>query len=421
MLTKSKLIVILVVLLNLVSVEAIAKERRGDDFVVSFNVSADRSPTAGFWAMISTNKPPALTLVQKKCPPPGLYGLGNIGCKWENEQNRSLNIRASNQRWVSISKNSPSSVIGADINGDGRDELVANYSSKGTYIIRDIHTGTPRWEKILNVAANVLPADFNGNGKADLVMLVDEKKPLNVRMDNGKVVKINPTTPKFTDVFNLDGKYRDDLVAVFRNKAGLFIRRNKQAWVRVHAKSPVNYWRADIDGDGRDNIIADFGSVVGTYARSANGKWTKIWAGSPTSIEPADLNGNGRDDLVFYINNNKTSVRMDNGKWYPLLDGLTRVLAAGDIDGNGKDDLVFSLSGRGSKGTSTWAWMNNSKWAEIANGEALGNLAGVPGPGSCGLGLGGLYGYGVGQVNCGWIPNSSFVGSTYTFANLDGR
>lgn len=389
--------------------QAIAKERRGDDLVAVFNISADRAPNSGLFAMISTNKIPTLTLRPPKTSgDPDCSGVNVWTCVFHNETNHIVGPD-SNQKWVGIAKNWPGSVTAADTNGDGKDELIANYSD-GIWLISNIATGTPRWAKILSVGREVDIADLNGNGKADVITF-DTTPGLQVRMDNGKWVKLNKVPVTSFSVFNLDGKYKDDLVVKLKNKTGLYIKRKNKNWVKIHSRTPVDFWRADTDGDGKDNIVANFGSGLGTYVWKVNGKWVKIWAGSPMHIEPADVNGNGKDDLVFYINNNQTSIRLDNGKWTLLHKGLTRVLAAGDIDGNGKDDLVFSL-GIGYK-TSTWAWMNNSKWAEIATGEALGNLNGYPTAGSCGPGAT----YSV----CGWQPLSGFVRNTYTFANLDGR
>lgn len=408
MITKSKLIFILAALLNVTLGQAVAKERRGDDLVAVFNISAVRAPNSGLFAMISTNKIPTLTLRPPKTgDDPDCAGVNVWTCVFHNETSPIVGPD-SNQKWVGIAKSWPGSVTAADINGDGKDELIASYSD-GTWLISNIATGTPRWAKILNVGREVEKADLNGNGKADVITF-DTTPGLQVRMDNGKWVKLTNVPVESFSVFNLDGKYRDDLVTILRNKVGLYIKRKNQSWLKIHSRTPLNFWRADIDGDGKDNIVANFGSGLGTYVWKLNGKWVKIWAGSPTHIEAADVNGNGKDDLVFYINNYQTSIRLDNSKWTLLHKGLTRVLAAGDIDGNGKDDLVFSF-GIAYK-TSTWAWMNNSQWAEVTDGEALGNLKGHPTSGSCG---------GAGGNSCGWQPDSEFVRNTYTFANLDGR
>jgi hypothetical protein len=229
-------------------------------------------------------------------------------------------------------------------------------------------------------------------------------------MDNGQWVEVTGVPIKSFWAFNLDGQFRDDLVVTLKDKVGLYIKPKNINWLKIHDQTPLNVWCADTDGDGQDDIAANFGPGVGTYVRLASGKWTNIWSGSPTHIEPADVNGNGKDDLVFYIDNHQTYIGSDDGQWTLLYKGLTHILAGGDIDVNGEDDIVFSL-GIGYK-TSTWAWMNISQWAEIATGDALGNLNGLPGLGSCGDGV---------NINCGWLPNLEFVRNTYTFANFNRR
>lgn len=405
MLSKFYFLLFLISLCSFFSIDVLAKPKRDDDLVVYFSRILRLPEPEGLWAIMSNNVTPTLTKVLfEKCPP----GVLGIACAYRNDEIRILNKKKSNQRWVFLNRYMPDYIVGADINGDGRDELVAKYHD-GTFLIKNIHTGKPIWTKLLSVGREVEVADLNGNGKADLIM--DGPTPgLQARMDNGKWVKITSLPTGSYWAFNLDGKYRDDLVVKLKNKVGLYTKRKNQGFVKIHAQTPLNVWLADTDGDGRDNIVASFGSKFGTLVRQINGKWVKVWAGSPTHVEPADVNGNGRDDLVFYSNLNRINIRLDNGKWLNLWNGMTRILAAGDIDGNGKDDLVVSsLNTSGNNATSTWVWMNNTKWAELATGEALS-----------------IFGAKIITCDqfsgiCAWVAAPGFSRNTYAFANLDGR
>jgi hypothetical protein len=399
--------------LFLLGIHAYAKEKRGDDLIVTFAPSVYGVPQGGFWAMISTHKIPTLVEVPVK-PRTDCKGVNIWECWFTGNLSPTT---VSNQRWVFLGRASPEFVKAADVDGDGRDEIVVNYLTKalpGTYIIKDIATGHPRWVTLLNYAANVVPVDLDGNGRDDLIPLSYKESRLRVRMDNGKWIIIAPGITLLLDKANLDKNVKDDLIATFPKKAGLFIKVNNQSWVKIHSVTAKNFYHADIDGDGKDNIVADFGKGYGVQVRDAKGRWIKIDNRSPIHIEPADLDGNGRDDLIFNYGA-RTYARMDNGKWTYLLNGRTRILVAGDVDRNGKDDFVFSWSNPSTnvKAPSTWAFMNNRQTANIASAEAMSILGGTPI--ACPGGSQTIISL------CGFEQRPGFSRQTYTFANVDGR
>jgi hypothetical protein len=414
-------------ILILTSLDLSAKEQRGDDLVVTFAPSVSKSPSGGLWAMLSTHTSPTLVDAPINTQVGDCKGAYAWACWFNDQSNKTFMNRKTNQRWVFLGYNKPDFITAADLNGDGKDELIADYKTNslfGVYVIRDVGKGRPRWQKILSTSAFIAPADLNGNGKKDLIMM-DIKSPLKARMDNGRWIQLLPKTPKSLDIANLDGNRKADLVFVFQNRSGLYAKFDKGRLVRLHNRTPVDYIRADIDGNNRDDIVVNFGPGIGVFVRKNTGKWAKLSPVSPTSIVPADLDGNGRDDLIFYYGTNSSyitgknapiRVRMDNGKWVTLLKSYaTRILEVLDIDKNGQDDMVISsLNSSSLSATSTWVWMNNQKWAELATAEALGVLNGTPIP--C---IGGTLPLQTFFNNCGWLPFAGFTRQTYTSANLD--
>lgn len=416
------------IFLILIPLNLTAKEQRGDDLVVTFAPSVSKSPSGGLWAMLSTHTTPTLVDAPIDTQVGDCKGAYAWACWFKTEQNKTFMNRKSNQRWVFLGYNSPDFITAADLNGDGKDELIADYNTKslfGVYVIRDVGKGSPRWQKILSTRAFIVPADLNGNGKKDLLMMGDNKSPLKARMDNGRWVQLLPKIPQTLGSANLDGNRKADLLLIFQNRSGLYAKFDNRRLVRLHNSTPVNYTTADIDGNNRDDIVVNFGSGVGVFVRKNTGKWAKLSPVSPTSIVPADLDGNGRDDLIFYYGTNASyitgknapiKVRMDNGKWVTLLKSYpTRILEVGDVDKNGQDDIFIStLNGASLSASSTWVWMNNQKWAELATAEALGVLEGTPIPCIGGaLPLQTFFNY------CGWLPFAGFTRQTYTSANLD--
>lgn len=400
------------------SMETLAQGGRGDDLVLYFAPSVTRIPPAGTWAMLSNHVAPTLreVLLSSGSDCTGAFAWS---C-WFNSN--AIPTQVSNQRWVPLGTIAAESIAAADVDGDGNDELVASYNTPettGTYLIKDVDTGEPRWIELHAQRSYFYPGDVDGNGRDDLVLAFYGRSQLWIRMDDGRWVRAHPGDPHWIGLADLDGNGQDDVLASFDGKRGLWARiNNRKKWVRLHQRSPKGLYIADIDGDRKDDVIMNLGKK-GVYVRRRNGEWVKLDKRSPIHIEPADLNGNGRDDLIFYFGSSGggTYARMDNGKWRLLLSGYTQVLMAADVDGNGRDDVVFSrLDGSSTQATSTWVWMNNRQWAELASAQALGVLSGtpIPCPGFIPSPLQ------AGFTHCGFIPAPGFSRSSYIAADLDG-
>jgi hypothetical protein len=238
--------------------------------------------------------------------------------------------------------NRPISVTSADVNGDGRPDLiVANeLASTVSVLLNATAPGatTPSFAAPQAFAAGNLPfsvtaADVNGDGKPDLIVA-----NLN---DNTVSVLLNTTapgasTPTFATQQAFATGFRPQSVAV-----------------------------ADVNGDGKpDLIVANSGdnTVSVLLNTTAPGATTPSFAtqqtfatvSQPDSVTTADVNGDGKPDLIVAnFGGNTVSVLLNTTvpgaatpsfatqQTFATRDGGRSVTAA-DVNSDGKPDLILA-------------------------------------------------------------------------------
>jgi autotransporter-associated beta strand protein len=277
----------------------------------------------------------------------------------------------------------PASVVAADLNGDGRqDVVVANYNN-GT-VSAFLGQGNGSFQASLNSLAGANPtalavADVNGDGRPDLIVANSlGAGTVSVLLGNGNgtfgmpqpfAVGVYPAAVAVADV-NGDG--RQDLVVanhasytvsvLLGNGNGTF----HAAQNFATGQDPLSVAVADVTGDGRpDLIVANFigysvsvllGNGNGTFASAVN-----FSAGvRPVSVAVADVNGDGRPDLfvandtslqTFPYSPGGVSVLLGNGNgtFTPAqlfaAGAYPNAVAVADVNGDGRKDLVVANIG----------------------------------------------------------------------------
>jgi len=229
------------------------------------------------------------------------------------------------------------SVAVADLNGDGKPDLIV--TSGGPYTVSVLlgnGDGTFQAPVGYTVAGSfegdaLSVVDVNGDGRPDIIVTFIESGDVGavaVLLGNGNGTFQSPTVygsggyyPSFLAVGDLNGDGRPDLIV--GNGCG----------------------DQDCDGGGSGaglNIL--FGNGPGTFAPAVS-----YDLDTPSLV--ADLNGDGKLDLVFaghapYF----VSVMLGNGDGtfqspIPFTDptGFVSAIAAADMNGDGKPDLVASI------------------------------------------------------------------------------
>ena len=287
---------------------------------------------------------------------------------------QTLNFMSTNYGSGAVLGNiSPSCVVAADVNGDGKPDLIcANGSVNTLTIMTNNGSGIFGSNSVVNVgaAANwVAAADVNGDGSIDLIC-ANNNNPgtLTVLTNNGSgafaisaklPTGYNPTFVLAADV-NGDGKV--DLISAdfIASSMTVYTNNGKGVFALEATLSavafPCSIAASDINGDGKVDLICanEYAGTVTILTNNGNagfGSFATNNVGSePYSVVAADIYGNGRPALITadygFANGNTLTVLTNNGSGvYGSNTALTvgtapNFVLATDINGDGKVDLV---------------------------------------------------------------------------------
>ena len=238
-----------------------------------------------------------------------------------------------------VEGSNPLAVALADLNGDGRlDLIVANLLDDSVGI--RLGNGDGNFATLSSTGTGARPTalaigDLNGDGRADLITADRTINSVGIRYGQGDgSFDANPTpalfavgvAPSSVALFDLDGDGRRDIITVNPGNNTVSVLLNLGAGSFAPA---VNYGAggdprdvafADVNGDGRtDMVVADFGDqgfsvLLGNGAGGFGSAATRQLGSQITSLQLADLNGDGRTDLVTAnVTSNEVFVLLGNG------------------------------------------------------------------------------------------------------------
>jgi hypothetical protein len=295
-----------------------------------------------------------------------------------------------------------SSFVVADFNGDGKADLAvgSNTSKDVTVLLGDgaggfrVAAGSPI--TVAGLPANVTAADLNGDGKVDLVVPFAATPRVTILLGDGSgrfapapgsplaIAGRYPLSAVAVADFNGDGKVdlagvdseSDRISILLGDGAGGF-----SAGTTVRA---LLLAVADFNGDGHPDLaVANIApDQVTLEARVLLGNGTGGFrppAGTPIVVGPsealaavADFNGDHRPDLAVANRSSGVSILLGNGAGglRPAVDSpfaapSSGTIVAADLNGDGKADLALT----GDEGL-TILWQTQSTPA-VARGRAL--------------------------------------------------
>jgi hypothetical protein len=240
----------------------------------------------------------------------------------------------------------------ADVNADGRDDLVFTFYNQktGTHVRTALAQADGRFSKTVETVLGdgngvfqqpVQVGDINGDGRDDLVFsFYNPTSGARVRTALGKS----------------DGRFSNTVETVLGDGNGVF-------------QQPLKI--GDVNADGRDDLIFSFfDQKTGARVRTALGKAdghvaktveTVLGDGNGVFQQPVqvgDVNADGREDLIFSFHNSQTGAHIRtalakaNGKFATTVD-TTLGDGAGifqmptrleDVNSDGKVDLTFRFT-----------------------------------------------------------------------------
>jgi autotransporter-associated beta strand protein len=266
-------------------------------------------------------------------------------------------------------ENGPQSVVLADVNGDGRaDLIVAN--SNGPDVSLLIGNGDGTFKAAQNLTTGVRPSsvavgDFNRDGKTDLVTVSQKYSTVSIMLGNGDGTFQNQTIsagagPTSVIVADVRGNGSADVILTNSSSGSVSVLLGNNNGTFQAAQNftvgsfPQSVVAADFNGDGIvDLAVANESSntvsvLLGTGTPALFQAAVNYSVGNyPESVAAADVTGDGHPDLVVANYRDSTvSVLKNTGTGtfqaaQTFATGLyPKAVAVADMNGDGKPDLV---------------------------------------------------------------------------------
>lgn len=262
--------------------------------------------------------------------------------------------------------NGPDWVVAADVNGDGRLDLIsANFYGSSLSVVTN--NGSDGFATAATPGVGLAPqcvvaADVNGDGRLDLISANWGANTLTVLTNNGSgsfVVASSPgvgSNPTCVVAADVNGDGRLDLISANSATNTLTVLTNTgnggfatAATLKV-GNQPRTVVVADVNGDGKPDLVcANFADGTLTVLTNNGGgsfvvASTPFVGGYPITVIAADLYGNGKTELIC-ANDSSLTVLTNNGSSgfsaaAPIPDVAATFVVTADVNGDGALDLV---------------------------------------------------------------------------------
>lgn len=208
----------------------------------------------------------------------------------------------------------------ADIDGNGIDDVIADFGSDGIWWIRDT------WD-----------ARRIGDGNAKQLLVIDK-----------------------------DHDGNDQLVASFADSRGIQVFSFQSlTWASFDARVPVWMTKADINHSGHQDLVIDFGPGTGIWAWLDNSSWKQLDTNSGVRGVTADFDQYNVDDLVvdFGAGQSKSGLwgYYNGNTWSKINNSTSAKLTAADLNADGRQNVVADFGG----GKGIWAWQAGTPWKNV--------------------------------------------------------
>lgn len=271
---------------------------------------------------------------------------------------------------ATLPANGPLRVIAADVNGDGKMDIVSVDVIDSALVVRTNDGAGVFTATQTNVLANpqgVVAGDLNNDGKIDLVSIDYYTDSLSILTNNGSGIFVLAGTnsvgsgPVRLAISDVNGDGRPDLITANSGSTDLTILTNNGvagfslfATLAVSG-SPFSVVAADVNGDGTNDLISansNASSSLSILTNDGAGGFT-ISADIPTPanylVAAADFNNDGHIDLISVGSNDRVMKVFINDGFGGFseassldIDSQPAAIAVADFNGDGKPDVAIA-------------------------------------------------------------------------------
>ena len=281
----------------------------------------------------------------------------------------------------------PESVVLADLDGDGKPDMVtANSTANSISIFKNNSTnGTAVFATKVDIAGGTAPTgiaagDLNGDGKLDIAVTnfsVTPRVSVFINTSAGgtisfatRVELVAGSAVRGIDINDINADGKPDLVVTNQSAANFSVFQNTTIGVILSfnpkvdfatGSNPYSIIARDFDGDGKPDVAVTNQSSTSVSVFRNNGSGTTIsfapkvdfaTAFSPRGIACGDIDGDGKIDIATgNFGSSNVSVLRNTSSAGTILFAArvdlalaplaqTEQLAIGDINGDGKPDIV---------------------------------------------------------------------------------
>src|SRR5438477_3089672 len=255
----------------------------------------------------------------------------------------------------------PGQIAVADINGDGKPDLVVSGAAQA--VLLGNGDGTFQAPKLIFAPGPAVMGDFNGDGKLDLAV-ASPYQGVSVFLGTGdgtfgQALFFSTDPGPRLAAADLNGDHLTDLVVTsFQAQATTVFPANGDGTFRVSARysaavgaNPVGTVLADFNGDGKTDMVRlnSSNTHMEFFAGAGDGTFlapVQLLA-SAQGAAVADMNGDGKPDLVG--SNGCIGILLGAGDgtftFGPGGTCISGAPAVGDFNGDGKQGVALAAAG----------------------------------------------------------------------------